>query len=147
MEPEKDRSLVIQALAERLTTELRQRREEIARRGGLTLGRRNVLGAAGLAPRTVPQIARILGQARQSVQRTADLLAVEGLCAFEPNPDHKRSPRIRPTPKGRDTLSRLGLQEAQLIPPWGDHLEEEEMETAALVLASLLDLLGVDPGR
>ena len=55
----------------------------------------------------MPQIARRLGYARQSVQRTADLLVESGLAEFTANPDHQRSPYLEPTARGREVLKRL----------------------------------------
>ena len=53
---------------------------------GLTTARWQVLGAVLHEPLTVAAIARDMGLARQSVQRTADLLVEEGLCEYLPNP-------------------------------------------------------------
>jgi len=68
---------------------------------GQTQARWQVLGAATEDRRTVPQIARRMGLARQSVQRLADLLAEEGLVRYLPNPDHARSPYVDLTDAGR----------------------------------------------
>lgn len=67
---------------------------------GQTQARWQVIGAVAEAPITVPQIARRMGMSRQSVQRVADLLARDGVTAFQANPDHARSPLLRLTPKG-----------------------------------------------
>ena len=78
---------------------------------GQTQARWQVIGAVAEATRTVPQIARRMGMARQSVQRVADLLASDGILCFEPNPDHARSPLLRLTPHGEEVesqLSRIG---------------------------------------
>ncbi len=42
-------------------------------------------------PRTVSQLARVLGVARQGVQRLADDLAAAGFIVFEENPGHARA--------------------------------------------------------
>ena len=74
---------------------------------GQTQARWQVIGAVAEATCTVPQIARRMGMARQSVQRVADLLAAEGVLAFSPNPDHVRSPLVRLTPQGERLEKRL----------------------------------------
>jgi DNA-binding MarR family transcriptional regulator len=51
-------------------------------------------------PPTVAKIARSLGLTRQSVQRTANELAGNGLVAFEDNPHHKRSMQLVATAAG-----------------------------------------------
>ncbi len=66
----------------------------------------------GRKPRTVPQIARRLGVTRQAVQRLGDLLARERMAAFEANPDHRASPYLVPTDKGRQALAHLAREAA-----------------------------------
>ena len=53
----------------------------------------HVLSVLSGGPATVPQVARRLGQARQSVQRVADELVAHGDVRPVPNPDHARSSR------------------------------------------------------
>jgi DNA-binding MarR family transcriptional regulator len=53
-----------------------------------------------LEPPTVARIARSLGLTRQSVQRTANELAEDGMIAFEDNPHHKRAKQLVATPAG-----------------------------------------------
>lgn len=69
---------------------------------GLTTAWWQVLGALALSPMPLPvaSIARNMGLSRQSVQRTADLLAERGLVRFEPNPHHQRAKLVVLTPEG-----------------------------------------------
>ncbi len=90
-----------------LAGQLRHHAEAIAQPSGQTQARWQVLSAASAEPKTVPQIARRLGVARQNVQRIADLLIGEGLASLSPNPDHKSSPFLVLTSAGRGTLSEL----------------------------------------
>jgi DNA-binding MarR family transcriptional regulator len=90
-----------------LAGQLRRNADAIARPMGQTQARWQVLSAASAEPKTVPQIARRLGVARQNVQRIADLLIAEGLAAPSPNPDHKTSPFLVLTGEGRATLASL----------------------------------------
>jgi DNA-binding MarR family transcriptional regulator len=62
-----------------------------------------VLGEA----RTVAEIGRHMGLARQSVQRLADVLVREGLAAFHDNPAHRSAKLLAPTAGGRAAIGRL----------------------------------------
>jgi DNA-binding MarR family transcriptional regulator len=75
---------------------------------GLTTARWQVLGAVLHEPLTVAAIARNMGLARQSVQRTADLLVEEGLCEYSPNPAHRRAKLLSSTDEGLNSVRRLG---------------------------------------
>lgn len=90
-----------------LAGQLRRNADAIAGTIGQTQARWQVLSAASAEPKTVPQIARRLGIARQNVQRVADLLIEEGLAALSPNPDHKTSPFLVLTDTGRATFTQL----------------------------------------
>src|SRR6266849_7038186 len=73
---------------------------------GLSSARWQVLGAIQIAgePLPVAHIARQMGLTRQSVQRTVDLLAQEGLIAFADNPHHRRAKLVGFTPRGSTTM-------------------------------------------
>jgi DNA-binding MarR family transcriptional regulator len=86
----------------------RARGEAIARTAGQTQARWQVMSAASAEPKTVPQIARRLGVTRQNVQRVADLLVSEGAASFESNPDHRGSPFLVLSERGRAALTQIG---------------------------------------
>ena len=107
--------------------------KDIAEPAGLTPAWWQVLGATLDEPLPVAEIARRvgLGLARQSVQRTADLLVDKGWATYRDNPQHRRAKLLEPTPAGRATL--LRLREAQHA--WADAVGAEvgvEQLTAAL---------------
>jgi len=82
--------------------------EGLAARQGQTQARWQAMWIIDLEDRlTVPQIARRLGVARQSVQRVVDELAEEGLVAATLNPDHKTSPLFQLTDQGRTVLEAI----------------------------------------
>jgi DNA-binding MarR family transcriptional regulator len=81
--------------------------EAIARTVGQTQARWQVMSAASGTPHSVPQIARVLGVTRQNVQRIADLLVAEGSALYQDNPDHRASPHLVLTKRGRAALDRL----------------------------------------
>jgi DNA-binding MarR family transcriptional regulator len=90
-----------------LAGRLRERGEAIAQTVGQTQARWQVMSAASEQPHTVPQIARVLGVTRQNVQRIADLIVAEGSAAYQDNPDHRASPHLVLTRRGRSALDRL----------------------------------------
>lgn len=105
----KPRSLVPIIIADvyELAGRFRDYGEAIAQTVGQTQARWQVLSAASAEPHTVPQIARVLGVTRQNVQRIADLLVAEGSAQYQDNPDHRASPHLVLTKRGRATLDQL----------------------------------------
>jgi DNA-binding MarR family transcriptional regulator len=87
---------------------------------GLTPAWWQVLGALALSPvpLTVPQIARNMGLARQSVQRIVDLLDDKGLVRLSDNPHHRRAKLVAMTDKG-DAVYREAQTRQQ---PWAERL-------------------------
>jgi DNA-binding MarR family transcriptional regulator len=108
--------------------------DQLAAPAGQTSARWQVLAAAENGPATVAQIARMLGLARQSVQRVADLLADEGLTAYRRNPEHQRAMLVELTARGRSVLALI--QRAQR--GWADRLGaavgEADLRRAAAIL-------------
>ena len=96
-----------------------------------------------LGPTTVPAIARDMGLARQSVQRTTDLLAEDGLVEFLDNPAHRRAKLVRLTSQGLEVLGEIsrrqvawtnGLAEAL---PVGERRVREALEVLRLLRTEL----------
>jgi DNA-binding MarR family transcriptional regulator len=112
--------------------------DALAAPAGQTSARWRVLAAVEDDPKTVAQIARAWSLARQSVQRVADLLAQDGLIAYEDNPSHRRASLVRLTPEGRSALR--GIQSAQRA--WatavGDEVGADDLETATRILARVM---------
>jgi DNA-binding MarR family transcriptional regulator len=80
---------------------------EIAATMGQTQSRWQTLWTIGSEALTVPQIGRRLGVTRQNIQRLANQLAAEGMVTFAENPDHKISPLVQLTDKGRAALDEI----------------------------------------
>lgn len=72
--------------------------------GGQTVARWHVMSVVSESPLTVPQIARRLGLARQSVQRVVDDLVATGHLEQRLNPAHRRSVLVQLTGHGRTAL-------------------------------------------
>ena len=90
-----------------LAGRFREYGETIAQTVGQTQARWQVMSAASAEPHTVPQIARVLGVTRQNVQRIADLLVAEGSAEYQNNPDHRASPHLILTKRGRAAFEQL----------------------------------------
>ncbi|WP_084539670.1 MarR family winged helix-turn-helix transcriptional regulator [Azorhizobium doebereinerae] len=110
---------------------------------GLSSARWQVLGtvAASAAPLTVSDVARILGQSRQSVQRLVNEMERDGLLEAAANPAHRRATLVRLTAAGRDLHA---AAEARRL-PWTEGLAAglggADAAQAARTLAALRRLL------
>jgi DNA-binding MarR family transcriptional regulator len=71
---------------------------------GQTSARWQVMGVIDHEPLTVSAVARVMGLRRQSVQRTADLLAADGVAEYLDNPADRRARLLTLTPAGRRAL-------------------------------------------
>ena len=113
--------------------------DRITRDFGQTSARWQVLGAIRRGAQPVAGIARDMGLARQSVQRTTDILASEGLVEFAPNPAHRRAKLVRLTPKGQETLAGITSRQAAWTNRLGRALDADE-KTIRLALEVLRQL-------
>ncbi len=106
---------------------------------GLSSARWKILGslARSSSPLTVSQIARIMGQARQSVQRLVDVMHKDEILNFINNPNHKRSKFVVLTAKGEDIYTNLN----EIWNPWAHRyskqLNEKELETTLATLKKI----------
>ncbi|GAB2494187.1 DNA-binding MarR family transcriptional regulator [Nocardiopsis aegyptia] len=115
--------------------------EELARAGGLTAARWQVLGAVLDEPLPVSAIARRFGTSRQSVQRIADVLVEQGLCEYRPNPAHSRAKLLRPTDAGLAAVRRIGPDHARFADALVAEMGVEEAQEALTALRSLSEAL------
>ncbi|MEM7008464.1 MAG: MarR family transcriptional regulator [Thermodesulfobacteriota bacterium] len=108
---------------------------------GLTSARWKVLGAVALAekPLTVSQIARTMGQSRQSVQRIANRLIDQGIFIYQNNPAHKRARLLKLTKKGQKIFSKLDTIQAPWANMSGQRFKVAELKTALNVLRELIE--------
>lgn len=109
----------------------------------LSSARWKILGSVAQAdsPPTVPQIARLMGQTRQAVQRLVNVMHTDGLLELRSNPNHKRAKLVSLTMQGKKIYAKL---EAVQI-PWANHcssqINEEELATTLAVLGRISHLL------
>ena len=115
--------------------------KDISEPAGLTPAWWQVLGATLDEPLAVAEIARRvgLGLARQSVQRTADLLVDKGWAAYRDNPQHRRAKLLEPTPTGRDTLLRLRNAQHVWANTVGTEVGADELKAALGTIRRIID--------
>ncbi|TQV89546.1 MarR family winged helix-turn-helix transcriptional regulator [Aliikangiella coralliicola] len=106
---------------------------------GLTSARWKVLGALsnGPGPMTVSDIARMMGQSRQAVQRLSNEMIQAGLLETQPNPKHQRAKLMKLTGKGK----RAYEQAMQKQIPWVNSIAENFKEKELKLVSSLLEKL------
>lgn len=111
---------------------------------GITSARWQVLGALTLSDTqmTVPDIARVMGLTRQSVQRLVNEMVNDGILGFENNIRHKRSKIVKLLPKGHDLYSRAMARQK----PWVDLLAEgvhsKDLDITLKILTDVRQKLG-----
>jgi len=106
---------------------------------GLTGARWQVMKVAARQSLTVSQIARRLGLKRQSVQRTVDQLAGQGLVEIRPNADHQRAGLVALSTQGRRRLTSLESRQQAWSARCLRGLGRGELERLARSLASLVE--------
>lgn len=104
---------------------------------GLTSARWQILRAISEQPRSVAQIARLMGQSRQAVQRIADVLVEEGFAAFSVNPDHKRAKLIGPSQRGREILEEIDRRHTRWVKRLAASFGTGRIDSAKWLLQSL----------
>lgn len=67
---------------------------------------------------SVPAIAEKYNVSRQHVQKTANLLLKNNLISSVRNPDHKRSPLLKLTTKGKGLFEKILKDDLQTIEAW-----------------------------
>jgi DNA-binding MarR family transcriptional regulator len=124
--------------------------DRLASAEGLTSARWQVLGAIALAehPLTVPQIARRMGLARQSVHATVGRLVEVGLVELQPNADHRRSQLVALTARGRAKYAAMDRRQATWVNNLARGLDRSDLGVAARVVEELAERLeGEDAGH
>lgn len=112
--------------------------DKIANPGGLTAARWRVLGAVLREGRTVAEISRQMGLARQSVQPTADLLVRDGFAVYEDNPRHKSAKLLVASEKGLALIASIAGRQSLWANSVGDRLDPQALEAAHAFFAQLI---------
>lgn len=125
----------------RLAAHLSAEGDALAKPSGQTSARWQVLAAASHANMSVADIGRILGLARQGVQRIADLLEAEGLVRYEENPAHQRAKLLVLTPEGKAALHDIQTRQAAWADALGAGIGVDDLRTATATLVRTLENL------
>jgi DNA-binding MarR family transcriptional regulator len=123
---------------------LMQAGEGISRPLGQSSARWQVLGGVGYGPRTVADIAKSIGHARQSVQRVADVLAQEGLVIFKDKPDDKRTSLLELTPAGVEVLTAIYNRQVKWSQRITRKLSAKELDALAGALHEIGNVIASD---
>ena len=115
--------------------------EKLARPAGITVAWWQVLGAVLRQPLTAVGIARQMGITRQAVQRIANRLIDEGLLEASPNPAHKRSPLLGPTPNGREAVKQIAPQQTEFSKRMIDAFGRDEFQRLIGELHRIADVV------
>ncbi|MGZ3119121.1 MarR family winged helix-turn-helix transcriptional regulator [Streptomyces sp. H62] len=109
---------------------------------GLSVGVRAVLTLLHRGgPMTVPQMARAQAISRQFVQRMVNEAAAQDLVESVPNPAHRRSSLIRPTDRGRQTITAVLDREHRILRQVGGGLTDADIGTCLRVLGAMVTAL------
>ena len=127
----------------RLNSRLQATADRMARDVGLTGTRWQVLNAVDQAthPATISDIARWMGLARQSVQQVANVLAEDGLIAYQPNPKHQRAPHVVVTKKAAKLLEQLDERRFAWARTVAATLAVDDIDVANEILRAVLEKL------
>ena len=128
----------------RLHGRLQEAAQTMAAAGDLTAAHWQVIGGVLEQPRSVADVARRMGMARQGVQRIADLLVDRELAEYRPNPAHRRAKLLAPTEAGFWAVRRISL----LQHPWAAHvgaqIGTQELRAALRIMQRLTAVLEAD---
>jgi len=108
--------------------------DRLAAPAGQTSARWQVMGVIDHAPMTVAGIARVMGLRRQSVQRTADLLATDGVAEYLDNPADRRARLLTLTPRGRRALRAIERAQFEWARNHGEAIGRKRLESAVSAL-------------
>lgn len=111
---------------------------------GLSTARWQVLGMIVDQPLSVSAIARRVGLARQSVQRTADRLAEDGFVHTIPNPDHRSAKLYHLTKQGERVMREVQDRQAEWANGMAEGLSKSNFSIALELVQTLLDRLESD---
>jgi DNA-binding MarR family transcriptional regulator len=125
----------------RLNGRLLQVGDELVKPIGLTSSRWQILGVVEHAPASVAHVAREMGLTRQSVQRTADLLAEDGMVEYTENPHHRRAKLMKITPRGQEALDYVEERQVKWTDQVGGEHSLEDLRTAVTVLRRIRESL------
>lgn len=117
--------------------------DQLTKELGLTGARWKILGALFESdwPMTVPEVARMMGQSRQAVQRLSNEMKEDGLLETQINPDHKRAKKIFLTDNGKEVYALVMRKQM----PWANAIATElkysDLKLTSSVLQKVINRL------
>lgn len=109
---------------------------------GVTTGARSVLLTLNdRGPATIADLARARSVSRQFMQRLVSGLVAKGWLEERPNPRHRRSPMLVPTPTGAALIARIREAEAPRWTALGARFAPADLDAACRVLDGLASAL------
>jgi DNA-binding MarR family transcriptional regulator len=121
-----------------------QRGDELHAEEAVTMGMRAILELLDRSgPASVPAMARARRVSRQHVQALVNPLLDLGYVSKAPNPAHKRSPLIRLTRPGEETIRRMRRREAAVLGS-ARALGEERIRATATALRAIRERIESD---
>lgn len=123
----------------RLASHLTTAGDALAKPAGQTSARWQILAAASHASMPVAEIGRVLGLARQGVQRIADILEMEGLVRYEDNPAHQRAKLLVLTEEGQAVLHDIQVRQAAWADVLGAEIGRDDLAATTTILTRILD--------
>ena len=118
--------------------------EDIVAPLGQSSARWQVLGRAFHSP-TVANIAREVGHARQSTQRVANALVTDGLLAYRPRPDDRRTQVVELIDHGSEVLEQIYARQVDWSHAVVEQIGETRLAEATASLRIIADRLGALP--
>lgn len=125
----------------RLNGEFLEAADRISAPSGLTGARWQILGSVMRSDKSVAQIGREMGLARQSVQRIANILEKEGLVSFATNPAHQRAKLIVATKAGRHAIDTLAQRQFDWANATSAGFDADEINQAVKIMQQVADRL------
>lgn len=111
---------------------------------GQSSARWQVLGRA-FNSATVASIARDIGHARQSTQRVANALVMDGLLEYRPHPGDRRTQVVELTEHGREMLEQIYARQMDWSRAVVEQIGEPRLAEATASLRIIAARLGVLP--
>ncbi len=117
--------------------------DQLVKELGLTSARWKVLGALsnGPAAMTVPDIARMMGQSRQAVQRLSNDMIEDGLLATQTNPEHQRAKLLKLTNEGIKAYEKAMQKQIPWVNSLANDIKKDDLQLASSVLEKLISRL------
>ena len=118
--------------------------DQLIKELGLSSARWKVLGALYKSsdPMTVPEIARMMGQTRQAVQRIANEMNKDGLVNTQMNPDHKSANYLVLTEKGKEIFEVIEKKQIPWVNDKADDFDASELKITWSVLLKMIGKFG-----